>query len=431
MKKQRAFFTVGWVLLMVMLAVPAAAQEQITLVWMNSGDEDEAWNRHMIETFEAEYPHIKVRFEPQVGDWRDGGVTTRMIAGLAPDVIHGWGGFFREWVEGGFFLDLRPYIDRDRHLLAYDDFPPMFWKVFEVMYGDYLGIQGAMPLYVNQTLFQINIDHFEQVGLDVPEDWTWDEFLDYGRKLTLRHDDQTTRYGVDFVGLTSGWAPMWVWANGGVMFDWPDDPLRFRMDEPVAIEALQWLQDAVHVAQIAHPEGSGSRSGFIQGEVPILNHGTAGFQAIDAAVGVTIDQWDVMPRPMGAAGRGNRIALDGMGIYAGTQHPEEAWLFLRHVTSPEANRAMAELRGRQPARISAMPVYAEQFPYLSMHHVYNAMMEDPRIQPSETVVNATQVLPIIDQALTRSIVRNEVPASVAMQGIGDAVRAMYEQMMNR
>ncbi|MGI6611763.1 MAG: hypothetical protein ACOX4G_14835 [Limnochordia bacterium] len=37
----------------------------------------------------------------------------------------------------------------------------------------------------------------------------------------------------------------WIAANGGKVFDLPDNPTKFMMDMPETIEALQYLQDLI------------------------------------------------------------------------------------------------------------------------------------------------------------------------------------------
>ncbi len=152
--------------------------------------------------------------------------------------------------------------------------------------------------------------------------------------------------------------------------------------------------------------------------------GTAGFRQLSSAEHL---RWDVMPKPMGVAGRGNIGGITGEGIYARTQHLEESWLLLMHITSAKSLMRYTPLTGRQPSRISAMKNYTEAYPQVSTVHVVNAMLDNLGAVPDVTVVEAARVLPIIDDALQRSVARNELPVKAAVSGIAPIVEAIYRE----
>ncbi|WP_054859809.1 extracellular solute-binding protein [Gracilibacillus sp. JCM 18860] len=57
----------------------------------------------------------------------------------------------------------------------------------------------ALPGKFNPWYVLVNKDHLEEAGLEMPTDWTWDEFADYAKKLTT--DDH---YGTFFHGPQNG-----------------------------------------------------------------------------------------------------------------------------------------------------------------------------------------------------------------------------------
>ena len=74
----------------------------------------------------------------------------------------------------------------------------------------------------------------------------------------------------------------------------------------------------------------------------------------------------VAPLPSGPAGRVTLATTDGFGIYAGTQHPEEAWQLLKFLISDDYALAMARANFLQPAKASLVEEWANvirrQFP---------------------------------------------------------------------
>ncbi|MEK8129814.1 sugar ABC transporter substrate-binding protein [Paenibacillus filicis] len=61
----------------------------------------------------------------------------------------------------------------------------------------------ALPTKLNPWYVVLNKDHLDQAGLPVPKDWTWDEFMDYAKKLT-KGEGPSKRYGAFFHGPTDG-----------------------------------------------------------------------------------------------------------------------------------------------------------------------------------------------------------------------------------
>ncbi|MGN7453382.1 ABC transporter substrate-binding protein [Paenibacillus pasadenensis] len=61
----------------------------------------------------------------------------------------------------------------------------------------------ALPGKFNPWYVLLNKDHLAEAGLDVPTEWTWDEFADYAKALT-KGDGPSKRYGAYFHGPQNG-----------------------------------------------------------------------------------------------------------------------------------------------------------------------------------------------------------------------------------
>ncbi|CAM4124655.1 extracellular solute-binding protein [Paenibacillus alkaliterrae] len=59
--------------------------------------------------------------------------------------------------------------------------------------GKYYGLPGKSVNF----FVAINEDHLKAAGLPIPTDWTWDEYLDYAKKMT-KQDGEKKRYGTYF-----------------------------------------------------------------------------------------------------------------------------------------------------------------------------------------------------------------------------------------
>jgi multiple sugar transport system substrate-binding protein len=112
-------------------------------------------------------------------------------------------------------------------------------------------------IYYNKTLF-------EDAGVEAPPvtgetAWTWDQFVDVAKQLTKDRDGKNAAdpefnpenidtYGVTF--STGNWGILpFVRSNGGDFSS--EDGMRFGLDSPEAIDALQKLQDLIYVHHVA------------------------------------------------------------------------------------------------------------------------------------------------------------------------------------
>lgn len=62
---------------------------------------------------------------------------------------------------------------------------------------------------------------------------------------------------------------------------------------------------------------------------------------------------------MGPGGRGAYTAKDQNGIIGNSEHPEEAWEFVKFLVSAEGQRILMETSGLMPIRNSLMPEYLQ------------------------------------------------------------------------
>jgi multiple sugar transport system substrate-binding protein len=177
-------------------AEPAPTDEEVTLEMSWWGDDARAATfGEVIDAFEAEHPNITVTRTP-VGapedlfnrlatDFGGGGDT-------APDVFALGGAKPQEYGELGALLDLSEVSDQ----LDTSDYPESSLTnatVDDTLYG--------LPTGGNATAAFINVDIFEEAGVEVPEDgWTWDDLIDAANAIGsagLENEGGQPVYGID------------------------------------------------------------------------------------------------------------------------------------------------------------------------------------------------------------------------------------------
>ena len=317
----------------------------------------------MMEKFHATHPNIRVFYTPDPRGLADI-MLAQMKAGTAADVFQGCCSYFPIWAQEGFTLDLRPFIERDLEQLATNDWDPAQYASF--LTSD--GLRYAVPKYHGALALYFNKDIFDEYGVAYPDD-TWDhnDYLAAMRSLTHDRDgDGSTDLWGSMIDVS--WDRIQVHVNGwgGNLVD-PSDSTVCGMDEPQAMAALEWIRARIWddgvMATNLDVQGLATRDAFIGSQLAMVEDGSWALKDIltkaDFRVGVAIF-------PAGPAQRVTLATTDGFGIFAGTEHPEEAWELVKFLAGEEFGRAMARANFLQPARSSLVEEWAslirEEFP---------------------------------------------------------------------
>lgn len=399
----------------------------VTITFMAKTGGWEPLYREAIAIFESQNPDIKVDYLPETSDLK-GKMQVNIAAGTAPDVFRNSGGGVTELALNGFLYDLNPLIKRDLSATDLRDFFPHMWSAGQLRYGEYAGLRFGIPQYANVILVQYNKEILARFGmqdilaLDARGDWTWDTFRSYAKKLTVQDGNNVVQWGAHIGSHSSRHLgrPMWIWANGGDIFDFDNDPTRFLMDQPAAVEALDFVHTMMYQdGSIPSPSQRGTAK-FDNGTLAIESD--AGTENLRSKVESIALDWDMAPRPMGKAGRGNRTSSDFYLMSATTKHPEEAWRFLRFLTSREGAVLHAK-HGYGPIRRSAARAYIEAVPGISMQVVADAF-ETARVDPQLAIVESDRVSGLISNALKEIFEQNIKPPRVALESIRSAIEAV-------
>jgi multiple sugar transport system substrate-binding protein len=312
--------------------------------------------REMLSRFYAFNPDIIVFYTPDPDDLAEA-MLEEMRAGTAPDVMQGCCTFFPIWAQEGYLLDLRPFIERDLDAELLSDWDRAQLEALARPDGLQYGVpkfHGALALYYNKDLFDAR-------GIPYPDDsWTQDEYLDAMRQLTLDDDgDGATDVWGGMIDVSWDRVQVHLNAWGGNIVD-PVDPTACALDEAPALAATEWLRARVWddkvMATRLDVQNLATRDAFIAGKVATVEDGSWALKDILAKAPFRVG---VAPLPAGPAGRVTLATTDGFGIFAGTQHPEEAWQLLKFLISDEYALAMARANFLQPAKASLVDEWVE------------------------------------------------------------------------
>src|SRR5262245_14931572 len=133
-------------------AVKVTAPAEIK--WMNRQDQilRDAARKALDETFQVQYPNIKVILEPvPPGQAYPAVQIAGMAAGTAWDVFETWADIVEGFAERGGVLDLERYAKVDLKPDDLKDFYPWQWNAFRLY-----NIRWGMPKYVNMMMLWVN-----------------------------------------------------------------------------------------------------------------------------------------------------------------------------------------------------------------------------------------------------------------------------------
>lgn len=319
----------------------------------SSGDRVEYMNQ-VLAAFTEENPCITVTAEPNIGDDQNTRRLTMIASGTAPDLIGTGESWIPLYAQAGGFLDLTPFLEGDA---GFDPAEVFYEGVFNQ--GFYQGAPVAIAKDYSVNSFYINKSLFDAAGIEVPtEGWTYEDALDIALQLTLDSNgnnasspdfdpENIVQWGIDIIN--DGWwrgfqSYLYSWGAHTISDDGMTTTGYLNSDEAVA--AWEWYRDLVfthHVAPTATQIG-GTEGGRVQM-----------FQDGKIAIGVTFHgpwwqdvfndtpnlNWTVSPIPSGPAGHRSAVMWMGWGINAKTEHPEEAWLLLKWLTTEPGQRVFA------------------------------------------------------------------------------------------
>ncbi len=346
-------------------STPAGSgEEKVQLVYQDwRTDWFPPMTQEMLDEFHATHPNIQVFYTPDPENYQDE-VMADFQAGTAPDVFQGCCTHFPAWAQMGYTLDLRPYVEADLDQATIGDWSKAQYQAFFTADGQQFGLpkyHGALALYYNKDLF-------DQYGIAYPDEtWTHDDYLDAMKQLThdTDGDGQTDLWG-SMMDISWDRVQVRVNAWGGHLVD-PDDSSKCLMCEPEAMEAMEWIRarmwDDRLMASALDVQNLSTRDAFITQQVAMVEDGSWALK--DILTGADF-RMGVAPLPTGPAERATLATTDGFGIYAGTNHPDEAWELVKFLISKEYGRAMAQANFLQPARASLVEDWAgfirEEFP---------------------------------------------------------------------
>jgi multiple sugar transport system substrate-binding protein len=279
----------------------------------------------IIAAFEKEHAGIKINkvLTPWADYWTK--LQTALPTGTGPDIFWLNHPNAVSYLPTGLVMDLEPYKDS----IHYENFHEKFYTPFT-----YQGHRYGVPIFWDVTILFYNKALFDKAGVSYPdENWTWAEFFDAARRLTIREGNNLIQYGAIADADPQSGFTNYVLQNGGRIFN--DDRMSLALDSPEAREAIQFHLDMIYknkyAPTIQEIQETSKTTLFQSGAVAMVTHHTAIMKQYAEVLGQNLG---VAPLPR----QKQRAAIFHNLAYvasAKTKYPEEAVQFLSFLASGE------------------------------------------------------------------------------------------------
>lgn len=268
-------------------------------------------------------------------------LTAMTASGTNPDVGYMSATTAFVWAQDGTFYNIFDLIDQDPNWSKDSYIDDIFYMYEE---GKSFGTTSS----INPRAIFYNTECFEDAGValpstDINEAWTWDEFVEAAKLLTLDFDgnnateeafnpDRIMQYGAYINPEEAALLAVFMESNGGDLLN--EEGTEMAMSDPAVIEVLQAYHDLIHVHHVSpFPDFANAPDG------PTL---LANKQAAMILTGqwVLLDlakldfDFGIGQLPMFKMAR-NSIDAGVRCIWSNTQYPKAAWELYKFLANPE------------------------------------------------------------------------------------------------
>lgn len=387
--------------------------------WTDENENQYNWLEVKKAEFESMYPNVTIKIVKT--PWKEMGEKLSVaVAGRAwPDVVsvdQGKGGIDRNLVSQGVIEEMDEFLTEE-----VADYYPNALGAYTVD-GKIYGIPSLMSIHA----MLINLDIFEEKGVEPPKDgrWTYDEFVEKMEDLT---GDGV--YGFSTYVLP-GYYEAWPFLLMDGAYPLNEDYTEYTFDSPEAISGLQKFLDLKFKYEVSPEEMGGADVGGTWTAWASSEQRTVAVEpwatwAIAAAHG---EKWNtnmmVVEYPIGKTGK--PVSISGVGGWIMFKQIDEdkkimVAEFMKYITSTEDQFLTAQKYGVFPARFSA----AELNPYV----------DNPEMQQAQKLTENAVMLPThpswarIDEAIQRELQLATNGEKTAEQALKDA-RSVVEEILN-
>lgn len=275
---------------------------------------------NFIAKFMEENPDIEIELVSFPDDNYSTKLNTMVATGSEPDVMLVWECDLPSFADGGKIVPLDDYISKSE-VVKMDDLLPAMMTLQEMNGATY----GLPWCYATQILYY-NKDMFDAAGVAYPsDDWTWKEYTEAAKKLTIREGENVVQWGEANIGHKGAWYSM-IGAGGDDIIDAEGN---LTIGEGTK-KALQFQYDLINTYKVSPEIAASSDSAdlFAAGRAAMVRTGswmTSGYREVPF-------NWDIAMLPKGERNYAG-IHTGFYTISKNCENPDAAWKFIEFCMS--------------------------------------------------------------------------------------------------
>jgi multiple sugar transport system substrate-binding protein len=384
------------------VAQPPADTEGTVKVFMRDSGEFVLAAERATAQFAEMYPNVTVEINhTPVEDWGSytNSLVNQIAAGDAPDVIEIAIEGFLAVSSQDLVIDLRELLENSTDG-SLDDISP---NLLTRMESPQTGELNWFPTDWNNILIYYNKDMFDEAGVAYPEDgWTWDEFLETAKALTVTDESgNTSQFGYRIPGFNFGVTP-WFLTNNTDKLN--DDWTESNVTDPAFAESMAFLKSLIDAgASPTYSAGVGDQE-FTAKQVAMFSCGHWCVPGVEAAglenVGVVYP-----PVPNEGDELKTVFGIGGLGVAKSASNPELALEFAKVFAGDDFQNDLATARFSIPTSRS----YAADEAFLAYpdgSERFYGSADDDRILPIASPPNFAQMEGIFNRHLENYLTGN-------------------------
>jgi sorbitol/mannitol transport system substrate-binding protein len=321
------------------------------------------------------------------------------------------------WAGNGWLQDLEPHIARTPGYDRDDIIAPIRNSL------TYQGRLHAVPFYGEGSLMMYRKDLFEQAGLQMPQQPTWEQIAEFAEELD---DKGAGRSGICLRGLP-GWGECMSPVNtvlnafGG---RWFDPAWNAQLTSPEVRRGVGFYVDLVRRHGQVGASGHGFTeclTQFSQGDAAMMYDATSAAGTLEDPSDSTVaGRIGYVRAPLGPAEPSSWLYTWALAVPNTCERPEDAWRFLAWATSKDYVKVVGRRKSWQAlppgSRTSTyqLPEYqraASVFAGPSLEAISTADQDHPTARPAPYV--GLQFLRIPEFVDLGTLVSQQISAAIA------------------
>ncbi len=387
----------------------------------------------LIDRFHDEHPEIRIRSQYiPTGDALAQKLITSVRSGSAPDISWIHSHYLEDLSKSDAVYEMAHFIDGPDGL-SEDDMADIYPAL--IQYASWQGTMYSLPMEATNLGILYNKTHFEEVGLD-PErpPQTWDELKAYSRRLSkdTNGDGRYERIGFFVPAVPSSgpqgaymmwqWTPF-LWQAGGHLVNREQTDILW--DQPPGVEALS-LWKSIYESQNQRTFTSEDPLTVMASQqISMMLDGPWNLPRYPELF--SRFDWGVAMLPEGPEKRATVVAGEYLAIFKQSQHPNEAWQFVKWMIQPETQAFWSMESGYLPMRQSVVDV-PEYQAFLEEHPAQRAFVEQMEYAQAQRPIdfNTMQIQRLLAEAIERATVGGMAPEAALSEAAAEAEQLLRE-----